>query len=60
MADLHLHYDQLTPHEREACDHAARAAMKLIAAYGMPCAGDDRAERMVDGIARLIIESRKE
>ena len=58
--NIHHHYEQLTDEEREACDDAARGVLGSLRDSGIEAAKDDRAERMVDGIARLIIESRKD
>ena len=58
--NIHHHYEQLTDEERDACDKAAQCVMDVLRMACVPRAGDDRAERMVDGIARLIIESRKD
>lgn len=55
---LHHYYDQLTDDEREAVDEAYSELAEDLAECGAPIAGDDRAERVVDAIARGVIESR--
>lgn len=59
--DLHHYYDQLTDAEREAVDHWAQQIMQHASIYAdMKLDGSDAAERAVDGLARWVIESRKE
>ncbi len=58
--NLHHHYDQLDPSEREFADRVIRNAFADDDwDDGRPfLANDDRCERAADAIARWIIESR--
>lgn len=58
MSNLHYYYDQLTEDEREACDRGCEECRVAVAQMGSYVACDDRCERLVDAIARAIIESR--
>jgi hypothetical protein len=55
---IHHHYDQLTPREKIAVDCAFGAALGVLRAERVLFAGDDRAERAIDALARMVIESR--
>jgi hypothetical protein len=60
MTAIHHHYDQLTKRERDIVDWFFRSDnFKQAEHYGVPLAGDDRIERVVDAMARAVIESRK-
>jgi len=65
MGTLHENYDQLTPGERYFVDEASSKICafrkdELALGHNPPAlAGDDRAERAVDAIAKWVIESRK-
>jgi predicted ArsR family transcriptional regulator len=55
--NIHKHFDQLTEREQERVGDAYR---ELTAALGhdLPIDNDDTAERVVDAIARGILETR--
>jgi hypothetical protein len=57
MNNLHAYYDQLTEENRQAVDRAYRAMAAELKDSGLRIDGDDTAERVVDAIARGIIES---
>lgn len=56
----HYHYDQLTDTERNVVDQAYREMHRILMAhdYNMRIAGDDTAERVVDEIAKGILDTR--
>lgn len=58
---MHTYYSQLTDNERKFVDSlfSRQGAFGLAAAFDVPLAGDDRIERAVDAMARVVIESRK-
>lgn len=60
LTDLHEHYRQLTDDERRFVDQGMNTLFLLHNEFNdLPALpGDDRAERVVDAIARWIIESR--
>lgn len=60
MINLHEYYDQLTPLEKSFVDDFMREMFDDAQCGGMTLAGDDRAERVADAVARWIIESRQE
>lgn len=55
--NIHEHYDQLGDGMREAVDNAYRAMTAELADYGLLIAGDDTAERVVDAIARGVLDT---
>ena len=57
---MHRHYDKLTAAERKLVDDVFSDAYQTARQYRIPLAGDDRAERAVDALARAVIESRGE
>lgn len=62
--NLHHHYNQLTEEERTAVDQVFNRHTGAIWAHfdhleHISLAGDDRCERVVDAVARWVIESRK-
>jgi hypothetical protein len=57
---IHHHYDQLTVKERRFVDDAMNEVFSVAKQRFVPLAGDDRAERAADALARAVIESRKE
>jgi len=59
---IHHHYDQLTDKEREFVDTVfdGKHMYELADRLELRLANDDRIERAVDGLARAVIESRKE
>lgn len=57
---MHQFYNKLEPHEQHAVDYAYAQMVNALKLHLVGIAGDDRAERVVDGIARGIIESRGE
>jgi len=58
MSSLHEHYDKLPLEDRKAVDAAYLAMNAVLRKFGVPITGDDRAEKVVDAIARGILESR--
>ena len=57
MTSLHAYYDQLTEPNQQTVDRAYRAMVDELRAAGLHIEGNDVAERVVDAIARGIIES---
>ena len=55
---IHNFYLQLRPFERDVCDKMAQGCFDVAARHGIPADGADPAERMTEGIARWIVESR--
>lgn len=61
MANIHEHYDQMTDQGRAAVDEAFRAMRQSLRISGYSgLANDDNAERMVNAIAKYVIDSRAE
>jgi len=56
---IHHHYEQLTDDERKFVDDALSDMHPLARQHAVPLVGDDRVERVVDALARAVIESRK-
>jgi hypothetical protein len=57
MSSLHAYYDQLTEENQQTVDRAYRALHDELKTAGLCIEGNDVAERVVDAIARGIIES---
>lgn len=57
MKKLHEHYDKLTITEHQFVDEAFQQLVLLARSYGITLAKDDRAERAVDALARMVLES---
>jgi hypothetical protein len=51
-------YPDLTPKQTEAVDKAYTAVADTFYEFGIPAAGDDRAENLVGAIARYLVDSR--
>lgn len=58
MTDLHKHYNKLAAHECEFVDDVFADIFRAAKLEGIPLNGTDPAERAVDALARLVIESR--
>jgi hypothetical protein len=58
VSDLHYHFDQLTEREQERVGEAYRALTDELGA-DLRIDNDDTAERVVDAIARGILETRE-
>jgi hypothetical protein len=57
---IHHNYNRLTQQERHAVDEACDAARIVLRGFGLSCANDDRAERVVEAIATYAVESMHE
>lgn len=56
--NLHNYYDQLTPVERGIVDRLYSAYHRQGVELGLKLAGDDRAEKVIDVMAKHILDSR--
>lgn len=59
MTSLHAYYDQLTEEQQQTVDRAYRSLIETLREGKLHIDGDDTAERVVDAIARGIIESKQ-
>jgi hypothetical protein len=57
MPSLHAYYDQLPEQHKYAVDCAYRALTDVLKEYTLRIENNDVAERVVDAIARGILES---
>jgi hypothetical protein len=56
--DSHFYYDKLTDKEKHAVDTAYGVYHHTMGVYGVVVAGDDRAEEVIDALAKHVIASR--
>jgi hypothetical protein len=56
MPDKHFFYNQLTPEEKFAVDEAYRHMIPVLTDQGLEVTGDDRAEELVNAIAKYVLE----
>lgn len=56
--NIHENFNKLTEHQQRIISDMIWNLQNTAKSYGIPLAGDDRAERVVEAIATWIVESK--